>query len=195
MVCATVLAFPHLREVVKQFGLIPAQAGRLGGLTFATSFFLHAGVLHLVANSYFLLVFGDDVENALGRPLYLLLLAFSAFIGDLAHIAADPRSNLPCIGASGGIAGVIAFYALAFPKARLAFLFWRWWHWIRLPAGVWIVWWIVLQIIGAFEQVAGVTSVSALAHLGGAAVGVVCWLVWRWVKKDAVAGPEDYRVR
>ena len=71
---------------------------------------------------YFLLAFGHAVENFL-RPLrYLALIALAAFIGDLAHIALDPRSQIPCIGASGGIAGVITFYALNFPRMRLAFL-------------------------------------------------------------------------
>jgi membrane associated rhomboid family serine protease len=63
---------------------------------------------------YFLLAFGHAVENFL-RPLrYLVLVALAAFIGDLAHIALDPRSDTPCIGASGGIAGVITFHALNF---------------------------------------------------------------------------------
>ena len=80
---------------------------------------------------YFLLAFGHAVENFL-RPLRYL-----ALIGDLAHIALDPRSQTPCIGASGGIAAVITFYALNFPRMRLAFL-WRlgfvWHRWIRLDA-------------------------------------------------------------
>src|SRR4030095_10589270 len=125
IVGTSLLAFPHLREVVQRFGLIPAQATRLDGLTFVTSFFLHAGIIHLAGNMYFLLAFGHAVENFL-RPLrYLGLIALAAFIGDLAHIALDPRSPTPCIGASGGIAGVITFYAINFPRMRLAFLI-RW---------------------------------------------------------------------
>ena len=131
---------------------------------------------------YFLLAFGHAVENFL-RPLrYLALIALAAFIGDLAHIALDPRSQTPCIGASGGIAGVITFYALNFPRMRLAFLMrWGfvWFHWIRLPAWFVFVLWFLFQIIGTLEQKAGMSSVSSAAHLGGAAVGVVAWLVWR----------------
>jgi membrane associated rhomboid family serine protease/Zn-finger nucleic acid-binding protein len=182
IICASLLAFLNLREVVQSFGLIPAQATRLDGLTFVTSFFLHAGVIHLAGNMYFLLAFGHAVENFL-RPLrYLALIALAAFIGDLAHIALDPRSQIPCIGASGGIAGVITFYALNFPRMRLAFL-WRlgfvWYRWIRLDAWFVFVLWIFFQIIGTLEQKAGMTSVSSAAHLGGAAVGVLAWLVWR----------------
>jgi membrane associated rhomboid family serine protease/Zn-finger nucleic acid-binding protein len=182
IICVSALAFFNLREVVQRFGLIPAEATRLGGLTFVTSFFLHAGIIHLAGNMYFLLAFGHAVENFL-RPLrYLALIAPAAFIGDLAHIALDPRSRIPSIGASGGIAGVITFYALNFPRMRLAFLMrWGfvWFHWIRLPAWFVFVPWILFQIIGTLEQKAGMSSVSSAAHLGGAAMGLLAWLVWR----------------
>ena len=187
IICASLLAFLNLREVVQRFGLIPAEATRLGGFTFVTSFFLHAGIIHLAGNMYFLLAFGHAVENFL-RPLrYLALIALAAFIGDLAHIALDPHSQTPCIGASGGIAGVITFYALNFPRMRLAFLMrWGfvWFHWIRLPAWFVFVLWFVFQIIGTLEQRAGMSSVSSAAHLGGAAFGVLAWLVWRKPKDE-----------
>jgi membrane associated rhomboid family serine protease len=188
IICASLLAFPNLREVVQRFGLIPAEATRLDGLTFVTSFFLHAGIIHLAGNMYFLLAFGYAVEDFL-RPLrYLALIALAAFIGDLAHIALDPRSQTPCIGASGGIAGVITFYALNFPRMRLAFLMrWGfvWFRWIRLPAWFVFVLWILFQIIGTLEQKAGMSSVSSAAHLGGATVGLAGWLVWRKLNDES----------
>jgi membrane associated rhomboid family serine protease len=190
IICASAFAFTQLHQVVLRIGLIPAEATRLGGLTFLTSFFLHAGIIHLIGNIYFLFVFGDDVEIFL-RPLrYLLLIALAAFIGDLAHIAADPRSQIPCIGASGGIAAVITFYALNFPHVKLEFLLrygWWWFRWIRLPAWSVFVLWILFQIIGAWEQVKGISSVSALAHLGGATMGFVAWLLWRNESRPAQA--------
>jgi Zn-finger nucleic acid-binding protein len=121
---------------------------------------------------------GPDLDSAAPEEL----IALAAFIGDLAHIALDPRSQTPCIGASGGIAGVITFYALNLPQMRLAFLMrWGfvWFRWIRLPAWFVFVLWILFQIIGTLEQKAGMSSVSSAAHLGGAAVGVLAWLVWR----------------
>src|SRR5438132_4122517 len=121
-ITASVHAFFHLQEAVQLFGLIPAQPLRLRGLTFVTSFFLHTGVIHLIGNMYFLLVFGDNVENFLGPKRYIALIAIAAFVGDLGHIASAPNSTIPCIGASGGIAGVITFYALAFPQAKIGFL-------------------------------------------------------------------------
>jgi membrane associated rhomboid family serine protease len=126
-------------------------------------------------------MFGDSVEDFL-RPLcYLALIALAAFIGDMAHIAIDPHSQIPCIGASGGIAGVITLYALNFPLVRLGFLMrWGlvWFRWIRLPAWSVFILWIFFQLIGAIEQEAGISSVSSAAHLGGAAVGIIAWLLW-----------------
>ena len=188
IICASLLAFSNLREVVQRFGLIPAEATRLNGATFVTSFFLHAGIIHLAGNMYFLLAFGHAVENFL-RPLrYLALIALAALIGDLAHIALDPRSQIPCIGASGGVAGVITFYALNFPRLRLAFLMrygFVWFRWIRLPAWFIFVLWFLFQLIGTLEQKAGMSSVSSAAHLGGATVGLLAWLVWRKPNDDS----------
>lgn len=181
IVTASVHAFFHLQEAVQFFGLIPAQALRLHGLTFVTSFFLHAGIIHLVGNMYFLLVFGDDVEKFLGPLHYIALIAIAALVGDLVHIASAPNSAIPCIGASGGIAGVITFYVLAFPQTKIGFLlrYFYYFRWIRLPAWFVFVLWIVFQIIGAYEQKVGISSVSSFAHLGGAAVGVVAWFLTR----------------
>lgn len=182
IIAASLVAFQNLPEAVARFGLIPAQATRLHGLTFFTSFFLHAGIIHLVGNIYFLFVFGNDVENFMRPMRYLAFIALAAFIGDVTHILLDPHSEIPTIGASGGIAGVITFYALKFPHVRLGFLMrWGfvWFQWIRLPAWFVFVLWIFFQIIGAWEQRAGISAVSSFAHLGGAAIGVVAWLLFR----------------
>lgn len=177
LITITALAFPHLQDVVERFGLVPAQATRSGGLTFVTAFFLHGGILHLAANVYFLLIFGDNVESFLRPIRYLLLIALATFVGDLAHIATDPHSEVPCIGASGGIAGIITFYVLQFPYVNLGILF-RWSRWIRLPAWSIFILWALFQAIAAIEQFAGFTPVSAIAHIGGATTGFVAWWLW-----------------
>ena len=173
----SLVAFRDLKAAVESFALIPAEPFRLGGVTFLTSFLLHGGVLHLLGNMYFLLVFGDNVEDYLGSRRYLLLIGLATVMGDLVHVAVDPRRTIPLIGASGGISGIIAFYALKFPRVRLGFLL-RF-FWIRMPAYIALVLWVLLQLALARMQVAGTTNVSALAHLGGAGAGLVCWLVWR----------------
>ncbi len=177
----SIAAWQNLDAAVATYALVPAQPLRHGGLTFLTSFLLHGGILHLVGNMYFLLVFGDNVEDVLGKTRYLMLLLLAAFVGDLLHIAFDPRQTIPVIGASGGISGIVAYYALKYPRARLGFLLRIivYFRWIRIPAYAYMGFWVVLQVAGAFEQIRGVTNVSALAHLGGATVGVIFWLATR----------------
>lgn len=178
--------FSNLPACIQAWGLIPAEAMRAHGLTFFTSFFLHGDWLHLLGNVYFLLIFGDNVEDYLGRARYVLLIVSAAFIGDLAHILADPRSDLPIIGASGGISGVIAFYALRFPDVKLTFSVtsrWGLWtrglHWFRISAAWAMVIWVGLQLIGAAHQLSGTGAVSAFAHLGGGLAGLAAWVAWR----------------
>ena len=180
----SVLSFFDLERVVDEYGFIPAYPWRHGGLTFLTGFLLHGGVLHLVGNMYFLLIFGDNVEDVLGKGRYLGLIALAALAGDLLHMALDPSSTTPCIGASGGISAVIVFYALAFPHAKIGMLFrlfyFLYMRWIWISAWAALVLWILYQGLLAWLQVQGMSNVSALAHLGGAAIGFLFWLRWRF---------------
>jgi len=182
-ICAfSIRAFASIEAAVIQFGLIPAQYARYFGLTFLTSFLLHGSFGHLAGNMYFLYVFGDNVEDFLGKARYVGLILIAAVLGDVAHIAMDPRSNVPLIGASGGISGVIAFYALKFPKTKMGVLFRLWLipiRWFRIPAYAFVGFWILLQFLGVYLELVGASSVSALAHLGGAATGLAFWLMYR----------------
>ena len=181
MACTFALTVGNLKAIVDEFGLVPAQLARHGGITFVTSFFLHGGFFHLLGNAYFLLIFGDNTEEDLGRWRYAMLIAAAALVGDLLHILADPRSMVPCIGASGGISGAIAFYAMRYPHARLGFLWriWFWFRWVYMPAWAAMVLWLLLQGVLVIGQLMGTGNVSALAHLGGFAVGLGAWLLWR----------------
>jgi membrane associated rhomboid family serine protease len=178
MAAVTLAAMPWLGHAVSSLGFMPAHPWRDGGLTLITGFFLHLGFIHLLSNAYFLLVFGDNVEDVLGWKRYLVLLAAAALGGDLTHGLIDPHSTVPCVGASGGISGIIAFYACAFPRTKLAICV-RFFFWWRIPAWGAFVLWIAIQVFGAVEQVFGLTDVSSLAHLGGSAVGIMWWLFWR----------------
>ena len=176
-----------------QWGLIPAEMFRHGGLTFVTCFFLHGGIFHLIGNVYFLLILGDNCEDLLGPWKYLQLLVAATIVGGLAHIAVNFGSPIPCIGASGGISGVIAYYALRHPETKVGLLLHFWWHfhWVYIPAGVAFLMWVLLQAGLSFGQVHGFTNVAAMAHLGGAAVGVGAWAMERFV----FARLEEERVR
>ncbi|MGV3756672.1 MAG: rhomboid family intramembrane serine protease, partial [Verrucomicrobiota bacterium] len=171
------------------FGMIPDQIGRLGGLTMVTSFFLHGSWSHLLGNLYFLYVFGDNVENRIGWRRMLILVFVATIAGDLLHAAADSRSSVPCIGASGGISGVLAFYALAFPDKKIS-IFWASRYtmprWIEMSAWTAFGLWIAMQTLIVMQQLAGLGRVSALAHLGGVMAGAVVWLIW----KNSLPKPE-----
>ncbi len=153
--------------------------------------------MHLVGNMYFLLIFGDNVEEFLGRPRFLLLMLLATLLGDCFHLVADPSATTPCIGASGGISGVIVFYALQFPKARLGFLL-RF-CWVKMPAYFALVLWLLYQMVLATFQVSGFSRVSALAHLGGATAGFLFWCWSRygksWQKAPPLRGPSSSGVQ
>jgi len=181
----SVLAFFN-HKLIEQFALVPSALWQFGGLTVITSFFLHGSVWHLLGNLYFLIVFGDNVEDYLGRTRWLLLLLLATLGGAIFHVMGEPRSDLPCVGASGGISGLLAFYALRFPRARLGM---RWWWgyyhrsvWFTFPAWGGFAFWMLMQLFGVFEQISGFSNISALAHVGGALVGVGAWLVWRKIE-------------
>ena len=174
------IAMFDLETLIRTYGLIPAEFDRLGGLTWLTSFFLHAGPLHLLGNLYFLVVFGDNVEKCFGSLELFILIVAAAVFGDFVHICFDPSSTIPCVGASGGISGVIAFYALRFPKMRLSMMFWFIKpFWFRMSA-IWLFFlWVLMQVVISGQQLAGLSSISGGAHLGGAFIGFVAWLLWR----------------
>lgn len=180
----SVCAFSDLDDSVKNFGLIPAHALRYGGLTFVASFFLHAGWGHLLGNLYFFVLFGGEVEDFLGWRRFLVLIFASDFMGNILDFVGDPRSDMPTIGASAGISGVLVFYACQFPRARMAF-FWWWllWRghsgWIRLPAWTLFGLWFLMQLFGAMIQMSGRGTVASLAHLGGVITGFLLWLAWK----------------
>ena len=176
------------------FGLIPWQAWRYGGLTLVTSFFLHGSAPHLAVSLYFLLAFGDDVEEYLGPVRFLLLLMLATVAGGLLHSLPYSASSTPLIGAGGGVTGLLTFYGLQFPRARIGFLLripviW-FLRWVNVRAWVGVLIWLVLQAIGAVRQSGALTQVSLWAHLGGAGMGFLFWFFWPGHRAPAVAESE-----
>lgn len=158
---------------IHRFGFLPSAPLRYGGATLVTSFFLHAGLLHLFGNAYFLAVFGDNVEEATGRARFLLMTLLGTVGGALAHALFDPRANVPLIGASAGISAILAYYALRFPHARIGWFAWN------LSARTYVALWVGFQLLAALRQAAGLSNVSAFGHIGGAGVGVAFWALQR----------------
>ncbi len=184
-VIATVslVALGNSKVAAENWGLVPAEFGRYYGLTFLTSFLLHGSLFHLFGNLYFLVVFGENTEDVLGRWRYLLLVATAAIVGDIAHILAYPHAIIPCVGASGGISGVLAYYCLRFPTAHVGIMWW--FRWIRLPVVIMFALWVLGQAFEAFCVPADFSGVASFAHLGGAAMGA---LFWWWTRRTVSSG-------
>ena len=180
-----------LRRATEAWGFIPAAWGRNGGLTVLASFVLHGGVWHILGNMYFFMVFGDNVEDDLGKWRFAGLLLLSHVAGLVAHGLVDRIVDRPVVGASAAISGVIAYYAVAFPGARLGLYYrygYRHLQWLRIPVVVAFILWLFLHLMGAYEQVVGISNVSSAAHLGGAAVGFLAALCIRLQRSRARRG-------
>jgi membrane associated rhomboid family serine protease len=153
------------------------------------SMFLHGGFLHLAGNMLFLWVFGNNVEDRLGRLRYLLFYLVGGLVAAALQFAVGPNSVLPSLGASGAIAAVLGAYLVMFPGARvktLVFVFP-----VDLSAGFLLGWWFLLQLLhgvgGLGTQVNG--GVAYWAHIGGFLFGLAVALSLRRADADAPAAP------
>lgn len=165
---------------IKTYGFIVSQWGRDYGLTILSSFFIHAGIFHLLGNLYFFYVFANNVEERLGKINFLLLLFGAHISGLICYVLFGQSPDIPSVGASGGIAGILAYYAIMFPNAKIAFCF-RWFFWISCPASVLVVIFICIQLGGAYFQMGSSGGgVNYLAHLGGLSVGAFAAAVSIW---------------
>ena len=191
LICIAVfiLTCRDLGGIVREWGFIPDAWSRKGGLTLGTSMFLHGGLFHLIGNMYFLLIFGDNVEDEIGKTDYLLLILFSGLSALGLHSLLDPRSAIPCIGASGFISGIIACYAVCFPKVRLSFMLWKNvivlqkdWNWFSIPAWAALLLWLIWQGFMALTIRSTGGGTAYLAHLGGALPGLILALRLRYCR-------------
>ena len=175
-VAAFILSLSDYRNIINNWGYIPAQWSRHGGLTLLTSMFLHGGIGHLIGNLYFLLIFGDNVEDLMGKAKYLILILLSGLSATLTHTFFDPASTIPCIGASGFISGIIACYAVCFPSVRIAFLYRIFfiYRWFSIPAwGAALIWFAFQVGMGLLFSQSGKGGVAYMAHVGGFIPGIL----------------------
>jgi membrane associated rhomboid family serine protease len=141
--------------------------------TIFTSMFMHAGWMHLLGNMLFLWIFGDNVEDRLGRAKFLIFYLVCGIVATLAQVAVSAESSIPNLGASGAISGVLAGYLVLFPKGQIKILMRG--GVVVLPALVVIGLWVVLQLIsgiGSFTHSAQTGGVAYMAHIGGFVAGL-----------------------
>ena len=143
--------------------------------TIITSMFLHGGWLHLGGNMLYLWIFGDNVEDAMGRIRFVLFYLLCGVAAALAQAAINPSSPIPMVGASGGIAGVLGAYLVLHPKAavRCLMVIIVFFRFINLPAWLVLGGWIGLQFAAAPQTFQGTGGgIAYMAHIGGFVVGV-----------------------
>ncbi len=176
-----------LNRLVLAAGLVPYEVTNRFGVAVVgdllTSMFLHGGWMHIISNMLYLWIFGDNVEDRLGLPVYAAFYLVAGVGASLAQVAVNPASTIPTIGASGAIAGVLGAYLVMFPKTRvrtliLAFRFIRI---VELPALVVLGLWFVLQIFSGLASVSSMATggVAWFAHIGGFVIGILVGLFYK----------------
>jgi membrane associated rhomboid family serine protease len=183
----------HLAGFLDTHGFVPfrfwhAESFRTDvAIPALASMFLHAGWLHLIGNMWFLWIFGDNVEDRLGHPAFLLFYLIAGLVAMLTHAAFSAAVHIPSIGASGAIAGVLGAYIVLYPRGRvltLLFLFF-FIQLVELPAFLFLGLWFGAQVFSGVASLpfAGEAAggVAWWAHIGGFAFGALCGLVLRKV--------------
>tara|TARA_Y100000590_G_scaffold470612_1_gene666960 strand:+ start:20354 stop:21154 length:801 start_codon:yes stop_codon:yes gene_type:complete len=167
-------------SAIYNFGFVPAsllgerESYISSNLTLFTSMFMHGGWMHLIGNMVFLWIFGDNIEDSMGRGKFLFFYLLCGVLAAFAQALIDPLSEIPMIGASGAIAGVLGAYFLLHPKANVNVLFWILFFVtvIRVPASIVLGFWIVSQFFSADFSGGAEGGVAYLAHIGGFIAGM-----------------------
>jgi len=157
--------------------LPPELAWVSAELTLITSMFMHGGWMHLIGNMLYLWILGDNIEDAMGHVKFLIFYLVCGIAAVFAHMVTDTTSQVPLVGASGAISGVIGAYLLLHPKASINVLMGLGYFWKVVPLPAWIVllFWIGLQFFNVV-MTAGQTGgggVAWWAHIGGAVAGMI----------------------
>jgi len=183
-----------LSQFVLDYGLIPWEM--TGGLQqegfsaqrhlvpWFSSMFVHGGWLHLISNLWFLHIFGDNVEDRLGKGRFLVLYLGGGLVAGLAQVIVGPDSTVPMVGASGAISAVVGAYLLLYPRARVLTLIpiFILFYFAQIPAFVFIGIWFCIQVLygqAALDEATGGGGVAWWAHIGGFLMGLLLALVLR----------------
>jgi membrane associated rhomboid family serine protease len=175
---------PNFEAFINQWGTVPSQIGTTHGMiTLLTSMFLHGGWLHIGSNMLFLWIFGDNVEDAFGHVLYLVFYLLCGIAASLAQVFMNITSDVPGVGASGAIAGVLASYVVMFGNRPVRALVGR--VITNVPAFLMIGLWIVTQFLSVFSGQED--GVAYWAHIGGFVAGLVLTFVLRGLVRPAIS--------
>lgn len=172
---------------LNQYGLVPYNLIRSPVTEYPaiySSMFLHAGFWHLAGNMLYLWIFGNNIEDVLGKFKYILFYLVCGTIAALGHIATDSDSIIPMVGASGAVSGVLGAYMVLFPYARIKTLIFIviFVTVIRIPALVLLGLWIAIQVLNGMAVAGGAPGVAWFAHIGGFLAGMILILPFRGLR-------------
>ncbi|HEX9426220.1 MAG TPA: rhomboid family intramembrane serine protease [Candidatus Polarisedimenticolia bacterium] len=180
---------PVRESFILDYAVIPVEFLRAGpgsidhllynGMTLFTAMFLHGSISHLAGNMLYLWIFGNNVEEMMGHGRFLVFYLLCGLIGSATQILAAPKSQVPMIGASGAIAGVLGAYMILFPAARVltlifVFVFARV---VAIPAIIIVGFWFLLQLVQVGPI--GPGGVAVMAHIGGFVAGLLFLVPFR----------------
>jgi len=191
----------ELEAFIFTYGVVPerfADAG-LGGIglyfPILSSMFMHGGWLHLIGNVWTLYIFGDNVEDRMGRGQYLAFYLLCGLLATGTHLFFNWGSPIPVIGASGAISGVMGAYLLLCPKSRITMLLPIFYipFFFKIPSWVYLLYWLGLQLINGTSDWVGAETTGGVAywaHIGGFAAGFILQYLFKSRKYEA---PEAYQ--
>jgi membrane associated rhomboid family serine protease len=164
-------------EFTRHYAAIPEQISQ-GKQLYAifTSMFLHGGVLHLLGNMLYLWIFGDNIEHICGHGRFLAFYLLCGLFAFFSHYITMPGSDVPMVGASGAISGVLGAYAIRFPRARVHVFIWFFFFLytvVKIPALYVLGIWFVMQIFSGLAAAGGQSGVAFFAHIGGFIAGLI----------------------
>ena len=150
-------------------------------LTVLTSMFMHGGWMHLIGNMLYLWIFGDNVEDSMGHGRFAVFYVICGVVAVFAQALPAPESQIPMIGASGAISGVLGAYVLLFPRAHVlvAIPFGFYAHLMRVPALGVLGFWFVLQLLSQFMTPEGEGGIAFRAHIGGFVAGMALIVLFK----------------
>ena len=157
-------------------------------LTIFTSMFMHGSLVHLLGNMLFLWIFGNNVEDYLGKGNFILFYLLCGIVAALTQVLVNPNSTVPMVGASGAIAGVLGGYLVLYPYAKVTtvFIFGFFIRLVRIPASVVLSFWILYQFLYGLSYFAariGEGGVAWFAHIGGFICGFILIRIFKLLKQ------------
>jgi membrane associated rhomboid family serine protease len=175
----------ELNKFIYVYGLVPARYSipRISAyfttgqqaISFLTFMFLHGGFLHLLGNMWFLYIFGDNVEDRLGHLRYVVFYLVCGLASGISHLALNWHSQIPTIGASGAIAGVMGAYFILYPRAKVLTLIpiFFFFQFLEVPAFLFLGVWFLFQFLSAAGPSAHMGGIAWWAHIGGFLFGIM----------------------